>query len=131
MSEVNTDIGRVLEALNGKVDIDAGNFTAEGKTTIAGLGMPSDRYIDLTLGASGSNYTAPANGYFCISKISTGTNQFVALINDKNVRSNVYCDSGSYGYVSIPAKKGDVVFAVYSMGGTTEFFRFIYAEGEK
>ena len=26
--------------------------------------MPSSRYIDLTLGASGSTYTAPANGWF-------------------------------------------------------------------
>lgn len=31
---------------------------------VARMAMPSNKYIDLTLGASGSTYTAPANGYF-------------------------------------------------------------------
>src|SRR5574344_14504 len=36
------------------------------------MGMPSNSYIDLTLGASGSTYTAPANGWIYWAKVAGG-----------------------------------------------------------
>lgn len=35
---------------------------------LSAMSMPSNKYIDLTLGASGTKYTAPANGYFMLRK---------------------------------------------------------------
>ena len=43
------------------------------------LSMPSNKYIDLTLGASGTTYTAPANGYFFVEKISGASNEWLTL----------------------------------------------------
>ena len=56
------------ELFNDKVDLDASNFDNTGKSLIAGLGMPSDTYVDLTLGSSGDTYYAPANGWFYLNK---------------------------------------------------------------
>lgn len=52
-------------SLQGKANVDMDNLSTAGKAEVAGLAMPSDKYIDLTLSASGSTYTAPANGLFC------------------------------------------------------------------
>lgn len=51
-------------SLQGKANVDMDNLSTAGKAEVAGLAMPSDKYIDLTLSASGSTYTAPANGLF-------------------------------------------------------------------
>ncbi len=67
--------GAVLGQLSNKADIDASNFNADGKSLLSGLGMPSNRYIDLTLGASGATYTAPANGYIFLEMVGTQAQQ--------------------------------------------------------
>jgi len=94
--------------------------------------MPSSRYTDLTLGADGSTYTAPANGWFTFSKLTTG-NQYVALTNNSNgiVSRTAYSSGGFDPAVTIPVLKNDVVTARYNTGGVTQIFRFIYAEGDK
>ena len=99
---------------------------------VSAQAMPSDRYIDLTLGASGSIYTAPANGYFALSKKTTGNNQYLyfADVNSglKYTLSSVSYTGGLWGCCQVT--KGRQISVVYSAGGTTEYFRFYYAEGE-
>jgi len=94
------------------------------KVQISSWAMPSNKYIDLTLGASGSSYTAPANGLFWAG----GSKGSVRLLNDAlSVSSNLY--SGYWGgQAFIPVKKGAVVQIEYSDSATQ--VRFIYAEGE-
>lgn len=107
-----------------------------GGNLIAGSGwsMPSDRYIDLTLGASG-NYTAPANGWFVLSKRSNAANQFIELGDPSNsvagirIRKHTPLTDGLV-MCYIPIKKGNNICINYNAGGTTELFRFIYDEGE-
>lgn len=98
---------------------------------IAHQAMPSNRYIDLTLGASGTTYTAPADGYVYLWKETDATNQFITLTNNSNglaIHQWVsLAGGGCAGYV--PVKKGDIVSITYTAGGTTNVFRFIYAEG--
>ena len=96
--------------------------------------MPSDKYIDLTLGASGATYTAPANGYFFLSKGAKASAQYAYFQN--NSASNLsmeYTTSSSTGTakIFIPVKQGDSVKLEYNLTGTTNYFRFIYAEGAK
>ena len=94
--------------------------------------MPSNKRVSLTLGASGSMYVAPANGWFCVSKVSTGSGQYINLINSTaEIRMSTNPANGVYGYVNVPAKTGDNVFVHYSLGGATEFFIFVYAQGEQ
>ena len=99
----------------------------------SGIGFPSSDYEDLTLGASDTEYTAPANGWFYVNKTSGGSNQWLALRNKTasalSFNSTIYSSNFALeGYV--PARKGDVIAVQYTLSGSTNKFRFIYAEGE-
>ena len=100
--------------------------------TESGFGFPSIRFEDLELGASETEYTAPATGYFQLIKASASTNQYISIFNrTKGYSSNAFCPaSGSTMRVLFPAQKGDIVQVSYSVSGATNTFRFIYAEGE-
>lgn len=129
-AEVEIDINQVYEDLEIKANKNLSNLTAEGKSLASGLGMPSGKYQDLTLGVSGATYTAPANGYFCISKVSTGASQILE-ISGRGVNANVYSTSSGQGLkVFCPVEKGANVYITYSAGGKTELFQFRYARGE-
>ena len=104
------------------------------KSEISGWSMPSSKYIDLTLGASGSTYTAPANGWFQIDKI-TGISGFAYLVLRNNT-SGICNNPSAYNFNSgtlsafVPAIKGDNIVVSYNATGNTTLFRFIYAQGE-
>ena len=121
------------QGLSGKADTNLGNLSITGKDLASRLGMPSNRYIDLTLGASGSSYTAPANGYFCLRGNSgiNGNFQISFYNQTANFRQTV-SDNNWADWVStyIPAKKGDVVNLLYTnVTAASHSFLFIYAEG--
>lgn len=106
---------------------NASNFSQAGRSYLSGLGMPSGRYIDLTLGASGSNYTAPANGWFafycesiCDSRIVTKGGFFGNTSIGK---------SGFANNNTVSVLKGDIVTLIYSES-TGSSLRFYYCEGE-
>lgn len=128
--------GLNAEMFNGKADVDFGNASDTAKELMANSSMPSGVYTDLTLGSSGSTYTAPADGWFAISKTSAGSNQYAAIskiLNDVElmkieVRGPT---SGAECNCFMPVCAGDVVQVKYSATGTTNHFRFIYAEGSK
>lgn len=96
---------------------------------IAQQAMPSNRYIDLTLGASGSTYTAPANGWVEFAKSSNAANQYVSLEGRLGFRCYVP-STATNAVLSMPVRKGEVFTAYYDCGGTLNRFRFYYAEGE-
>lgn len=106
-------------------------------------GFPSNRYIDLTLGASGSTYTAPANGWICVEKEANAANQYISGGEPKpGQNGSVYSERISYitSYSSstslaptifFPVRKGSTYFINYTAGGDTLIFRFIYANGSQ
>lgn len=109
---------------------NASNFSQAGRSLLSGLGMPSSKYEDWTLGASGATYKAPANGYVNLSKFTTGA-QYIVL---KNLTTGVSVSNVYYAsfYLSsfLPVRKGESVEVSYSAAGPTNYFRFFYAEGE-
>lgn len=115
-------------ALTSKADTDFANVTATGTSSSAGWAMPSSVYEDLTLGASGATYIAPANGYFDLRK-GGATGQFAFITGPLEVGSTL----GSNNVLSLmyPVLKDDVVQINYNLNGTTYAFRFVYAEGSK
>lgn len=129
--------GEVLENINNKVDLDCANISDTGKKLISELGMPSDKYIDLTLGASGTTYTAPAAGWLMLSKNANqnggdATPRYVEISN--TTKEYYFQNNGSYDFVLtvlIEASKGDTLTVTYSAAGKVNEFRFIYAEGAK
>lgn len=98
---------------------------------ITSLSMPSSKYIDLTLGASGTTYTAPANGWIAISKVSTAAHQYLCIYRS-HFRTQVHSTTkDQYLEAYAPIRKGEQFKINYVAGGTTNMFKFIYAEGEK
>ena len=101
--------------------------------TRSGWALPSNTYDTLTLGASGTTYTAPANGWFAVSKVSGGAGKYLSFSNTTcgfTIQTHAY-GSSDYLAIYIPAKKGDVVEITYSATGTTNSFRFVYAQGSE
>ena len=133
-SAIEQTAGITAETLNGKADIDLGNLADGGKEIVANMAMPSDRYVDLTLGASESSYTAPADGYVVFGKrVSGNASQFNCLKTPDNVSriESANSVSGLWATVMMPVKKGQVFFVEYTTTGTVAVFRFVYANGAK
>ncbi len=118
--------------LASKANTDMDNLTNTGKHNMCGLNFPSSEYVDLVLGSTGATYTAPANGYVYINK-STGTSgQFLTIKNNtKNysVQSTVPTQNTQVS-ATMPVAKGDTFAIYYTVTGTTNTFRFIYAQGD-
>lgn len=118
--------------LNSKADTDLSNTTDQAKILMSSMGMPSDTYIDLTLGASDSQYTAPANGWFCLNM---STNAVAQYINMQNVSTGFSVEggnpaSGNWIRLTLPVLKNDVVLIGYS-ANEVKLFRFFYAQGSE
>ena len=132
-TEIEVDIDKIATDLNGKANKDLSNITpTQGvKSEITSWSMPSSNYVNLTLGASGSLYTAPANGYYVLRKIASGNGQQIEIINNTTgIGALSSGNNGSWLLGFTIAKKGEKVYVAYNTGGTTQMFRFIYAEGE-
>lgn len=88
----------------------------------SGIGFPSSRYEDLTLGATGTAYKAPANGYFRANVAKGGSVMMYGNV------LNGFNASLIEGGCCISMLKGTTMTLFYT--GTITSFRFIYAEGE-
>ena len=95
-------------------------------------GMPSNKYLDLTLGNSGDSYMAPADGYVILEGNTTNTNGFILLGgNNCAVTSSSHAyNSNSYISATIPVSKG-MGYGVWYQNLTAGRFRFVYANGTK
>ena len=95
--------------------------------------MPSDKYVDLTLGASGTTYTAPANGYFTIYAINSVSNGAIYMNDETGLQAptprNAF-NGGSLG-TYLPIKKNNVMKLQYDGLSSVIFFRFYYAQGSE
>ena len=106
--------------------------TKTNNVQAAAAGMPSDQYIDLTVGASGQTYTAPANGYFfAAGNWASSGSLFQVTMDVENY--GVQASTGNLGptffRVLCPVLKGEVMTMNYTLA-TITVFRFIYAKGE-
>ena len=114
------------------LNIGSGLSVVDGKLTATGsASMPSNKYIDLTLGDSGAIYTAPANGWFTVAKIAGATGKYLQIGTETLTHVVFPSSPGDWAIVYLPVKKGDRVSPMYNVTGPTQYFRFIYAEGSK
>lgn len=137
-TEIESDIDQIASDLNLKAGTDLANLSNAGSIVAAKASMPSGNYDSLTLGASGSVYTAPADGWFSLQKVSGTAYAHVNIYNrstDSDARLGMTCiadnNTGRNLNVFAPAKKGDEVYISYNATGATNYFRFNYAEGSK
>jgi len=97
---------------------------------IAHQAMPSDRYVDLTLGNDNDPLTAPADGYYMLNKTSGAAGERVGFLG--RVATSVYSNAASETLIAyIPVSKGETVRVRFTATGATNGFRFIYANGSK
>lgn len=109
----------------------------DAKSMISCWGMPSSKADILTLGASGAQYTAPANGCFAFfANYQSGADANVSLQNMSTPEAIVgmehfwYSPKGS-ARLWCPAKKGDEISVFFNCTMKNIYFKFIYAEGDK
>lgn len=129
--------GLAQENFTAKADVDLGNIDSDGKAVIANYAMPSDTAIGVTIGASGSDHIAPANGYFSVTFRSSGSNQFLSAQLFTNggtyLMQQVIQSSAASQYMSVfmPASKGQNVKFNFSTGMTDGTSQFVYARGSE
>lgn len=122
--------------------IDVAKIT-EGLTTktnaaqAAHASMPSDKYVDLTLGATGTSYTAPADGWVVFTRSANTASKYIGLEDTYGVRWQMCWSPTNSTTLSVfmPVKKGATFKAVYtaeakaSAGNSSTGLRFYYATG--
>lgn len=120
------------EDLTEKTNTDLSNITSTGKEVCANMAMPSNRYTDMTLGASGAEYTAPADGYVQLN-VNINTNHGYALIQDMSNGLSVFYRHWSTSNMEtrlfMPIKKNGVYIVGHNGVVQVNMFRFIYAQG--
>ena len=108
-------------------------FHAVDYDDVANLAMPSSKYVNLTVGATGSTYVAPADGYIHFGGRSTSQYGNIGM-NSKSgnvglAYFNNYCQyPNNYMHITIPVSKGQTVEISY-FDTDTLGLRFIYANG--
>ena len=114
------DAGRMLEVLSEKTD----------KAQAAHAASPSLKISILTVGASGTKYTAPADGTFWVDSVANSNNAQLWLINNSNgIRTRLGLATGNLALgASVKASKGQAVILSYT-GVTINAFRFVYDNG--
>lgn len=130
VASCDTDSLGKITSFNPKLPFRAVDYS--DKSEVSGWAMPSNKYIDLTLGASGTQYTAPANGWFWFLGSWSNQNGYIQLrAQSTGYRVQVpgISINGFYGLM-LPIKKEDICMVAYTVAPSNVTFRFIYAEGE-
>lgn len=138
IDQVATDLASVNTSLTNKASIDLDNVTDEAKVLMAGASMPSDKYIDLAWGATGTEYVAPADGYYTVTGRALQVGQFVAANITKADGALIYgvSDVGAFANqqvkINFPVRKGQHFWFYWTAAGTDfRLFRFVYAQGSE
>ncbi|MBO5739005.1 phage tail protein [bacterium] len=107
------------------------------KQWLSSLSLPSEKYIDYTLGERGTIYLAPANGWFAIRKDAGFINAQVSLAvwnfdeTFEFFRTTMSSPAENIQIAFfVPILKGQKLAVDYDATGLTLYFRFIYAQGE-
>lgn len=141
-SAVEQTAGLNADLFNAKVDLNASNLNAQGQSLISGLGLPSSTYETMTVGASGSTYTAPANGWFVAHGIGTANGQsnmifFIGNYYSTRRYATQYTYSEANTAIWFPVLKGEIVTLDYYntsftySGYSNLGVYFIYAQGSE
>ena len=101
---------------------------------MAEVSFPSADSQAWVLGATGASYIAPANGWLYFSKLSSDSsgNTDVNYIKVSNSTTGIdlieYGSSNRQLSILMPASKGNTLVVSYTATGTTQAFKFIYAQ---
>lgn len=115
--------------IDNKADISFSNVNNTANVLMAHNAMPSSFvYDELTLGVSGSSYTAPADGYVLFEKICAA-GQYLVL--SSILKNTCQTSVGLTLRTFLPVRKGSTFTVTYTATGDTQRFAFIYAIGSE
>lgn len=132
---VTTNGENITTLASQKANKDMDNLSATGKAKLNEMFSPSDSFLDLTIGSAGvsNQYTAPANGFLCLSGQSNGgSNGADMTMYDSVSGLNVGCSTLYNGHnvgIMLPIRKGKTLNYFY-VNLTSPTLKFIYAQGE-
>ena len=131
-AQAQTSATNAAATLTSKANVCLDNLTAAGRAKITYENTPSNVYVDLTLGATGQTYTAPATGWFVFDKVGTTTQQYVVFTNITTgfAKTRVAVQNTEVVCDFFPVGKGEVVKIDWSVAGRLNAFKFYYAKGE-
>lgn len=117
-------------------DKNLSNLTNEGNIVAAKASMLSSSVDELTPGASGTEYTAPSDGWWAVRLKNQASGHGWVNCTFSGVLLNFYSPNGStanWGIPLIPAKKGSTLSISWDTSVISSIYllKFIYAEGSK
>lgn len=115
------DFAQIREELNLKVSKDFAKSAC----------FPSNLVGSLMLGASGTEYTAPANGYYCLAVTSNLSSWSITNTSNGLTSRAVNAGNGYSCSLYLPIRKGEKCRVDYQINPISYDFRFIYAEGDR
>ena len=133
-TEIEVDIDEITTDLNGKADVDLSNTNNTAKIMMSGIGFPDNTYTDLTVGATGTTYTAPANGWFLLKcDVENKTSAFQAGYRTSYGAQGQLCGYSytSFGGAIVPMLKGQTLTFFYEANTQERALRFVYAKGSE
>jgi hypothetical protein len=88
------------------------------KGTIAGWAMPGKNYVNITIGASNSDYIAPADGYVYLYPVFSTYGYLNIFVYKENGVDFLYGTTGDYNHqayhpVVLPVRKGAKYTIIY------------------
>lgn len=131
-TDIQINIDNITTDLNGKAGTDLSNLSNVGKVAVAHLGMPSNKYVGLSIPVSMTKLTMPADGYlYSVIFASSSTMGMMNMMNGTGFGNMKHIPANSAEKMYLPVRKGDVVTVEYSNLAETTTMQFYYAEGSK
>jgi hypothetical protein len=127
--ELDAAMTEKADANHSHSDITVEMLSAPAKSHIAGAGAPGSSYVSLSIAKNGE-YTAPANGWFCLKGgLSSGN----AWVGSSSGDMFVFNNNSNPFFVWFPAVKNQAVHLNWDGNGSLasgSCFRFYYNAGE-
>lgn len=104
----------------------------QNRSFISSMSMPSSLRTSFTVGATGTSYTAPADGWFVVFfNFSSSTDNYVHVSTGAGLIFQEHNNmAGSFSY-SLPVAKNQTLNIVYQGTIVSKTLTFIYANGAK
>ena len=127
-----------LKAHDVENDIENGLFGKANKSlswcgySISQLSMPSNKYINLEIGSSGTWYNAPANGWFFIEAQATAVSSWISAYSSNSQIAKIGTNSKAVSATDglnffLPVQKNDSIVVSYSTTTNVESVKFYYS----
>lgn len=131
-TDIQVNIDNITTDLNSKADTDLSNLSTVGKVAVAHLGMPSNKWVGLSIPVSMTQLTMPADGYlYSVIFASSSSMGMMNMMNGTGFGNMKQIPANSAEKMYLPVRKGDVVTVEYNNLAETTTMQFYYAEGSK